>query len=213
MGATLDGVLIIENSSQTSISKKFPQLFVSAFTRDASPYGGANRYSLIKPDGTFHITGLPAGTVNFSLGWSHNGDDRNVVISRIEREGAIQPDGLQIQDGEQVTGLRVIAIEGTGSIRGTIKVENGSLEPDARIYVSLMNSGNPLNRHPPTVDARGRFLVGGLISGTYEVYASVYWDRSNQTLTSGKHTVSVTEGVVSEVTITVDVKQAPKPIR
>ena len=213
MGATLDGVLIIENSSQTSISKKFPQLFVSAFTRDASPYGGANRYSLIKPDGTFHITGLPAGTVNFSLGWSHNGDDRNVVISRIEREGVIQPDGLQIQDGEQVTGLRVIAIEGTGSIRGTIKVENGSLEPDARIYVSLMNSGNPLNRHPPTVDARGRFLVGGLISGTYEVYASVYWDRSNQTLTSGKHTVSVTEGVVSEVTITVDVKQAPKPIR
>ena len=213
MGATLDGVLIIENSSQTSISKKFPQLFMAAFTREESPYGGANRYSLIKPDGTFHITGLPAGTVNFSLGWSHNGDDRNVVISRIEREGVIQPDGLQIQDGEQVTGLRVIAIEGTGAIRGSIKVENGSLAPDAHVYVSLMNSGAPLNRHPPTVDARGRFLVSGLISGTYEIYATVYWPRSNQTLTSGKQTVSVAEGVMSEVTITIDVKQPPKPIR
>lgn len=213
IGATLDGVLVIETSSKTSISKKFPQLFVSAFTRDDSPYGGASRYSLVKPDGTFHITGLPAGTVNFSLGWSHNGDDRSVVISRIERDGVIQPDGVQIQDGEQVTGLRVIAIEGTGSIRGTIKIENGSLEPDARVFVSLLNSGDPLNRHPPTVDARGRFLVGGLISGTYEIYASVFSPRSNQTLTSGKHTVSVTEGVVSEVTITVDMKQPPKPIR
>jgi protocatechuate 3,4-dioxygenase beta subunit len=213
MGATLGGVLVIENSSQTGAAKKFPELFVVAFTRDDSPYGGSTRYSPVKPDGTFYITGLPAGTLKFSLGWSHDGEGRNLVISRIEREGVIQPDGLQIRDGEQVTGLRVIAIEGTGSIRGSIKIENGSLEPDARVYVSLMNSGNPLNRPPPTVDARGRFLVGGLISGTYEVYASVHLPRSNQTLTSGKHTVNVTEGVVSEVMLTVDVKQAPKPIR
>ncbi|HZI85988.1 MAG TPA: carboxypeptidase-like regulatory domain-containing protein, partial [Pyrinomonadaceae bacterium] len=213
LGATLDGVLVIENSSQTGSAKKFPELFVAALTGDDSSYRGSSRYSPVRPDGTFHITGLPAGTVNFSLGWSNDGEGRSLVISRVERDGVIQPDGLQIEDGEQVTGLRVIATQGTGTIRGTIKIENGSLEPDARVYVSVLNSGAPLNRHPPTVDARGRFLVTGLISGTYELYASVYWPKSNQTLTSGKYPVSVTEGVVSEVTITVDVKQTPKPIR
>ncbi len=40
-----------------------------------------------------------------------------------------------------MTGLRVFATQGTGTIRGTVKIENGTLQADGRIFVSLVKLG------------------------------------------------------------------------
>ncbi len=136
---------------------------------------------------------------------------RGIVISQIERDGVVQPDGIQIQNGEQVTGLRVIATHSTGTIRGKVKIENRPLQSDWRVFVSLVKLGEQSNWMPPEVDARGHFIAAGLTSGSYEIWATVYTPGSPQTARSSKQLVTVADGVVSEVTITVDLNQNPGP--
>jgi hypothetical protein len=204
LGASLDGIVVIEGSPQPGGLQKSSPLFVSAFIRDESPHGGPGWYSVVKPDGSFHVTGLPAGTVNLTLGGAdESGGPRNIVVLRIERDG-VQTNGIEVQNGEQVTGLRVVATQGAGTIRGTVKIENGTLQPDGRIFISLVKAGETSNMMSPTVDARGHFLATGLTSGSYEIQVSVFMPRSGGRISSSKHSVTVTDGVVSEVTIPVD---------
>jgi hypothetical protein len=56
------------------------------------------------------------------------------------------------------------------------------------------------------VDARGLFLADGLTSGSYEIEATLYMPQSDQRSLSSKQLVTVADGVVSEVTIKVDLK-------
>ncbi|MCM3903161.1 MAG: carboxypeptidase regulatory-like domain-containing protein [Pyrinomonadaceae bacterium] len=213
LGASLDGIVVIEGSPKSGGQQKFSPLFVSAFIRDESPQGGPGRYSVVKADGSFHVTGLPAGTVNLVLGEADDsGGHRNIVVLRIERDGVVQPNGIEVHNGEQVTGLRVFATQGTATIRGTVKIENGTLLPDGRVFVSIVKAGETSNMVSPTVDTRGHFLATGLTSGSYEVQATVFMPRSVGRVFSSKHVVTVTDGVVSEVTIPVDAsKFQPTP--
>lgn len=211
-GATLDGIVVMEGSSKAGGLQKSSRLFVSAFIQDESPRGGYGRHSAVKADGKFHITGLPAGTVFFGLGWADEDEGHGIVVSRIERDGVVQPAGLPIQDGEQVTGLRLVVTQGTGTIRGTVKVENGTIQPDGRVFISLSKVGATSPTRSPNVDARGHFLITGLTSGSYEIQATVFMPRSGQRVISRKQSVTVTDGVVSEVTVTVDAKQLSVPL-
>ena len=51
------------------------------------------------------------------------------------------PRGIEVKDGEQVGGIRVIVAYGNGSIRGVVKLENGSLPASVQIYVRLAKPG------------------------------------------------------------------------
>ncbi|MGH9908089.1 MAG: hypothetical protein ACRD8U_21165, partial [Pyrinomonadaceae bacterium] len=209
-GATLDGVVVVQGAPQNSGLQKFAPLFISAFIRDESPRGGAGRFSPVKPDGSFHILGLEAGTMHLTLGGPAIGRGRGIVVSRIERDGVVQPDGIQIQNGEQVTGLRVIFTHGTGAIRGKITIGNEPLPPDGRLFVNLAKLGEQSNMMAPEVDARGHFIADGLTSGSYEITATLYMPRADLKVVSSKQVVTVADGVVSEVTITIDRNQNPR---
>jgi Carboxypeptidase regulatory-like domain len=215
VGASLAGTIVFEGSSQSS-SQRFPQLIIVAFPREershlngssmAISFGsiGSDRHSPISADGSFHLSGLPAGTIQLSLGGS-----RGVVISRIERDGVVQPDGILIQNDEQITGLKVIATQNSGTIRGQVKIENGLLPPGGRFFITLGKVGSePSKMMSPDVDVRGNFIAEGLASGNYEV--TVYIPLSNRGLPSSKQLVTVADGSVSEVTITVDLDQNPR---
>src|SRR5439155_393936 len=99
-----------------------------------------------KPDGSFRIGGLVAGTVGFSIGsWSSTGNARPIPISRIERDGVVQPNALQIQTGEYISGIRVVAAYASGSIRGVVKMENGTLPMKQYhdVLRSILDNGTP----------------------------------------------------------------------
>lgn len=53
------------------------------------------------------------------------------------------------------------------------------------------------------VDARGHFLVEGLAAGTYEVQVGLTVPNARENVTS-KQTVTVTDGAVTEVMVTLD---------
>lgn len=206
-GASLSGVVVLEGPRDNRVLGALIQSFISAYTRNETTImsGRADR---LKQDGSFRIGGLHAGTANFSLDATRN--VKGLTISRIERDGVVQPNGIQVQDAEQVTGIRVVVTYSNGSIRGVIKVENGTLPSGASLMVQLTKPGYPQgNIRPSMADSRGHFLIEGLPAGDYELM--VYAPEWRGTPPTVKQIVTVADGAATEVIVTVDLAPAVKP--
>ncbi|HJX92630.1 MAG TPA: carboxypeptidase regulatory-like domain-containing protein [Pyrinomonadaceae bacterium] len=214
-GASVSGQIFLE-SDDKSIRSKLNQLGLSANVNvnTQSSFHSYGKSVRIKQDLSFQIGGLQEGLVDFSVYSLEGGPLRGVSISRIERDGLVQTSGVEVKDGEQVTGLKIFLNVNTGTIRGVVKTEHGELPPTARISVWLSNSGaeagrmQPQSMPGPTVDSRGRFIVEGVAAGTYEVNANVFIPDARRSF-SAKQQVNVSDGVVSEVTLNIDLSPQP----
>jgi hypothetical protein len=206
-GASLSGTVVFERSSGAPRPS-----WISAVSSTES--SGASKHAEIKPDGSFRIGGLPAGNVTFSVGsWTQTGNAKPITIARVERDGVVQPNGVQLQNGEHVSGIRIVAAYSSGSIRGVVKVENGTLPPSAHLVVSLSKVGD--TNTPPgggtAADARGHFLIEGLASGNYELTVIVYIPEGRQRPRRTKQLVTVTDGAATDVMVTIDLASPPSP--
>ena len=133
-------------------------------------------------------------------------------IPRIERDGVAGPGsaGIEVKEGEQLTGIRVVLAYGTATLRGVVNLENGTLSDGARFFVRLAKPGEKLsNLRMIQVDARGHFLIENLVPGVYEVHAAVSGPQMQPR--NVKREVSVQDGVITDITITVDMSAPPKP--
>lgn len=206
-GASVSGVVVLEGLHDEKAAAKLAQLYIGAYVEDGDNHSG--RGSEVKADGSFRIGGLPPGTANFSLG----GGDlvRALVISRIERDGVAQPNGIQIQNGEHLTGVKIIVAHGTSTIRGVVRLENGPLPAGGHLLIHLTKPGDPSFSGGAGPDSRGRFAIEGLVAGNYEVTAFVYAPVPTPRRLVTKQLVSVAEGTETEVTLTIDLKQNPAP--
>jgi hypothetical protein len=158
------------------------------------------------------VGGLAPGVANISVGNQYGPPPKGFVISRIEHDGVVQPRTLEIKYGEQITGLRIVLAYGSGIIRGTVKIENGVLPSGAQISVRLARPGqtsSEMNVRPPMVDSRGHFLVEGLTAGSYEVFVTAYVPGLRRRPPSTKQLVTVANGVVNEITVTLDLNSNP----
>ena len=210
MGASLSGVVVLEGVKDNSVAAALAQAFVAAYVRGEGPGITSGRSVRMKPDGSFRIGGLLAGTANFSL--DTMGNVKGLTISRIERDGVVQPNGIQIQNAEQVTGIRIIVAYSNGSIRGVVKLENGTLPSGGRLMIRLTKPGDPLaNVRPSITDSRGHFLIEGLAAGNYELMVIAYAPEWRGRPPTVKQIVTVADGAATEVTVTLDLTPAPNP--
>ena len=213
-GASLSGAVVLE-SEDKSLLAKFSQLelraYVSNSTTGTGGGMGSSAQSPIAPDGGFQLTGLPGGTASLTLGSTNMPfPPKGFMISRIERDGVVAQRGIEIKEGEQLTGLRVVVAYGNAALRGVVKVENGTLPDGARIYVRLTKAGETFSNFRPTqADARGHFLFEGIPSGMYVVHAFVA-TATAMPPRSAKREVDIQDGAANEVTITIDMSP-PKP--
>jgi hypothetical protein len=145
---------------------------------------------------------------NFSIGSQDNMPQSNFSIVRMEREGVVQPRGIELTAGEQITGVKIVLKYGTGSVRGEVKFENGQLPSGARITVWLRRTdeggSTRSDNRPYTVDARGHFLIEGVSAGNYELHVNTSIPGSRKPAPSVKQPVTVAEGAASDVTVTLD---------
>ena len=209
-GATIVGTVVFEGSKNSG-TQPLPQMWLAFYTRSEGPNSTVNSSgsARVKPDGSFFAGGLAAGIVNFNVELMNN---KGFTLTRVERDGVAQPGGIQIQNGEHVTGVRLVMTFSSSSIRGVVRIENGVLPPTGRIIIQIMKAGeqNPLPRGAE-VDARGHFLIEGLAAGSYELRALAYapeWQRRRPP-TSTKQIVTVTEGGAIDVTLTLDLTPPP----
>ncbi len=204
-GATIAGTIVFEggknNPPQTS------QMWIMVYTRsDGTPGVSSGRSVRIKPDGTFFAGGLAAGIANLNV---EIPNAKGFTLARIERDGVVQSSGIQIQNGEHVSGVRLVMTFSSGSIRGVVRLENGTLPPTARLLVQIMKAGDqtPFPR-AAEVDARGHFLIDGLPAGSYEIrvmaYAPEWQQQRRRPPMSVKQIVTVNESGATDVTLILD---------
>jgi hypothetical protein len=212
-GVSVSGVVVVEGDNKAAIAK-FPELQLRAFvtTMGVGTGLGSNAASPIAPDGSFVLTGLPGGIVNFVLSALNNPFPvKGFNITRIEREGVPLPRSLEVKEGEQVTGIRVVLAYGNATLRGVVSFDNGELPNGARFFIRLTKGGQNLsNLRPPQVDARGHFLIEGLPAGTYEVHATV-GGVPGVPPRGVTREVNVQDGAITDMTITIEMPTPPKP--
>ena len=209
-GASLTGFVVLDNENK-SLFSKLSEVQLRAFATASSGVGNFAT-SPIGPDGSFRLAGLPGGTINLMLGSMFNPVVKGFVIMRVERDGIVSPSSrLEIKEGEQLTGVRVIVSYGTATIRGLVKLENGSPPDGARIFMRLAKPGEAFSSfRSGMVDERGQFLMDGLPAGTYELSTTLSGTHSVPPRTV-KREVILQDGQVTELTITIDMAAPVKP--
>lgn len=209
-GASLSGTVVFEGTRDKNATAAMERAYISALIRKDDATVSWSRAEWIPRDGSFRLGGLQPGIANFSVGTMSNA--KGLVISRVERYGIAQPNGIQIQTAEHVTGIRVILAYISGSIRGVVRLENGTLPPSARLSIHLTKPGDPSVRVQPwVVDSRGHFLIEGLAAGSYELIVTAYVPEWRQRPPTAKQTVTVENGVATEVTVTLDLSPTASP--
>ncbi|HKG47157.1 MAG TPA: carboxypeptidase regulatory-like domain-containing protein [Pyrinomonadaceae bacterium] len=215
-GASLSGVVAVDTEDRAVLAK-FSELQLRAYVANPTAGSGggmgSSASSPINPDGSFYLTGLPGGTVSLNLG-SKTGPfpPKGLSLVRVEREGVSLAHGIELREGEQLTGLRLVLAYGTATIRGVVKLENGTLPEGARIFVRLTKPSEQLsNLALPTVDARGHFLIEGIQGGTYQIHALIGGPHPVLPPRMVRREITVQDGVTTDVTLTIDMSAPPKP--
>jgi protocatechuate 3,4-dioxygenase beta subunit len=210
--ATVSGVVVIEGVEDLAAFTKGARLVIHAMPeRVERDYSGVP-FGMTAPDGSFKITPLAAGIFNLGIGVHGPGVNKQVSLVRIESDGNVQSSRIVVKEGEQITGLRLIAKVLGATIRGQVKIEDGELPPNARmqIWVELLDENRSgyrvANNSRPQIDARGKFLIDGIGGGTYEINVAVFESGRLDSNRIFKQQVTVADNSVSEVTMTIKLK-------
>jgi len=211
-GSSVSGVVVMEGEDPAAIAK-LGTLFIHAMYERREIQFDQVSFGMVGPDGSFRISGLSPGVLNFALSAHSGGVKEQFALVRVERDGIVQPSGVSIKDGEQITGLRLTVKALTATIRGQVKVEDGELPANARmsIWVRLLDESRSTFRvttrgSGPQIDSRGRFLVEGLAGGTYEISIAVFDESRSDSNQIFKQQVTIADNSVSDVTVTIKLK-------
>ncbi|MFY9622461.1 MAG: carboxypeptidase-like regulatory domain-containing protein [Pyrinomonadaceae bacterium] len=207
-GQTLSGVVVFEGSRAKELQQNVGILRVGAnVSSPTTPGNSTNSSAAIAADGSFQLSGVRPGKARLYVGAMSTSALRGVTVLRAERGGVDVTQNLEVQAGESITDLRIVASLGAGSVRGTVRFVGGDLPPNLRMFVSLRREGAP-QAGGGMVDARGRFLIGSLTSGTYEVVLNMNYipppPGGARPIKPQTQTISVSDGVETQVDFIVD---------
>jgi hypothetical protein len=214
-GGSISGVAVIEGTNDPAILSKLSQIQVYANVRSEELSAPSGRPANVGTDGGFALRGVNPGMARLNI--FYRAETPRFSILRIERDGAPQREGVQINPGEQVTGVRIVIGPGTNTLRGQLRITGGSLPEDAILVVNAYRAGTEIvNGRSRQVEPGGRFVIEGLTPGEYELKLSVYFP-SGPTPETGKlierlnkRTQAVTVSGNQETQVTFVVDLTPK---
>jgi hypothetical protein len=170
-GASISGVVVIEGTNDPKIQAKLSQVGLSAFVRPTGqgpPALPSRGFARVNADGSFRLSGLQSG--KFAISMIGSPDTRGLAITRIERNGAPASDGIELDAGEQVTGVRIVLVYGTLAIRGEFRVIGGTLPAGYKFFAEARRvDQSAQNQSGAEIDARGQFVIENLPPGEYEI--------------------------------------------
>jgi hypothetical protein len=206
-GGTASGVVVLEGTNDPTVKANLLATQISVSISNESMPMRPN--AKINPDGSFRVTGLPAGRLMLNL--PQNRD--HLQLTRIERDGVAYRNGIDIKEREQITGLRLVVNQANGTIRGVLKLPEGlQLTPTTRLFVSVRRIEDPTaSVSPVQADSRGQFLVQKLMAGTYEFTVRAVGMPGEQPprIPRPTQTVVVTNGAIADITIALQMPAGP----
>jgi protocatechuate 3,4-dioxygenase beta subunit len=215
-GATINGVAVIENNSDPAVSKLLQTVSLYAYVEQKGLPVPSYGQSQIAPDGSFHFDGLAPGKARIGVG-GFPAVPKGLTLVKTELDLVEQPDGIEVTAGAQINGVRLVFAYGSGSIRGEVKIESGSLPEGVKLHVWVRSNSGDSHRFNRMIDcdARLHFLVENIPPGNYELVVSGQAPGAVQgaLVEYLKQTVTVSNGAEVKVTLVVDLnaKKAGQP--
>jgi hypothetical protein len=229
--ASVSGFVVIDGADASAVAK-FTSLQILS---DITPLSDANkprsilgsgpdptRIARVNDDGSFVIKGLPIGIVSFALVYRW---DNKLIIKRIERDGVEVKDAIEVKAREKIAGVRIVAYQPQGRIRGKVQIAGGaapdavSLKVNARRLVTADEAKGAL--WPPSlgitctafVDKNESFVIEELPAGEYDLSITPIntnpdriWEPPVSPPGSNQR-VTVRENEETPVTITIDLSK------
>jgi len=216
-GGSISGVVVIEGANDPEIRAKLSQIKLGGFIRPANSEPSPPLSSFVvkvNADGSFRASGLLRGRAFISLSQTPN--TRDLVIARIERNGAPARDGIEVDAGEEAPGVRIVLVHGSLTLRGVLKVVGGTLPAGYGFYANARRvDQHGQNSAGGEIDVRGRFIIENLPPGEYEIRVGPVYFPDDRPLNEEFRLLlkSVKERVVlgganqQQVTLVVDLSQ------
>jgi protocatechuate 3,4-dioxygenase beta subunit len=198
-GATISGVAVVENNADPAVAALLQTVSLMAFRIGE----GAPSFSRsqISADGRFSFDGLAPGKVQINV-VGFPTPPKGLTLVRTELDGLEQRDGIEVNAGAQIIGVRLVFVHGTGSIQGQVRAEGGALPAVARLQVIISSATGGTRRFTSVVDARGHFVVENIPPGSYEMsVVAMGTDRTVSTYAPVPRMVNVESGPVQTVLI------------
>jgi protocatechuate 3,4-dioxygenase beta subunit len=174
-GGSVSGTVIIEGANDPlSLTARAKPLQIRINSPVKTPQGVAYKGAAarVNADGSFRLAPVRPGKARF---YTYPSDD-GFWLKRVELDGTIIPDGLEIGPGENLSNVRVIVGYGSLKLRGEVKVIGGDLPPHIQFSVSIHRVNESGAGFMQSMsDERGRFVFSNLIPGEYEVRISPSW--------------------------------------
>jgi hypothetical protein len=177
-GASVSGMVLIEETNDSNALWPLPHFNLWINTRSNQPGQtpiAPTRAPEINADGSFQVRGLRPGTLNISLMMAPG-----VALARIERGGAPQSEELDVQSGENVTGVTVVIVRASLSLRGELRIDGPGLPLGSRLSIYARRTdlpeSLPMSTASSDVDDRGRFIIDYLAPGEYEIRIGISFD-------------------------------------
>ena len=175
-GATISGTVVVEGVTDPTVLAKLSELQPwiagrrKGWKNSVSVYPRARQ---VNSDGTFRVSGVAPGELNFSL---IQGTSKGFSLARVEWNGVWQKTPMEVVPGQEVTGVRLVLLYGTALVRGQVKIINGALPAGAQPSVWARRAGSfqpeGLENYAKP-DERGNFTYYGLAAGEYEITLNV----------------------------------------
>ncbi len=211
-GAVISGWAVIEGTTDPAILAKRPQINLQAATED-STFVFNQRSARVRTDGSFQIGGLSTGKKRLTAYTSATG----LSLVRIEQNGApIKDNQIEVRAGEEIKNVRFVFAHSTAAIRGRVEFVGGTLPEGISIIVLAQPvERGSANGKSTQLDARGQFVLDGLLPGEYTLRLSVnYPQLSTQEISlltrkimNHSQRVSIASGSQIQLTITIDLSQ------
>ncbi|MBO0862888.1 MAG: hypothetical protein J2P21_31200 [Chloracidobacterium sp.] len=180
LGASISGLFVIEGPAAGDGLQSiliFPRVQPLSDANNPSSVPSFTRPVNVNANGGFTIKGLKAGKVSFEL---LPGGPR---IKRVERDGVEIKDAIEVKAGENIAGVRIVAFNPQGRIRGQFQIAGGALPDTWRLEVNARrpasaDESNSGGRIPvlafaasgyAVVDEKGRFVIERLPTGEYDL--------------------------------------------
>ena len=201
------GTVVIANTNEPTVLAKASQLDLvfEVYPNDRGPIAA----KLVRPNSnlTFSVYGLKPGRVRVHLNSEKQIAELGLRFLRMEL-GTNPIREMEIGHDIPAQGLRVILVYGSGSLRGSVKLENGSLPANTRLAATV--KGDSGFFAGTWVDTNGNFLLNALPAGTYTLTVTAE-EPGKRTLGPEAHqTISISENKTSTSVITLDLF-GPRP--
>jgi protocatechuate 3,4-dioxygenase beta subunit len=169
-GATINGVAVVENNSDPAVAALLQTVSLYAYVEKKDAAAPSYSQSSIAADGSFHMSGLAPGRARLGM-QGFPAPPKGLTLLRTEIDGLDQKEGIELAQGGQINGVRLLFAYGTGSVRGDVKLEGGELPQGMSLQVVVRSVDGDAHRfrRQAEVDARLHFLVENIPPGNYEL--------------------------------------------